>query len=83
MILPTAILAYNDAFAIGVIHTLAAHGIKVPEEISVMGINDISISRYVSPPLSSVHAFTEEMGETGIIYCTNEFKCLAFLVESC
>lgn len=64
--LPTAILAYNDAFAIGVIHTLAAHGIKVPEEISVMGINDISISQYVSPPLSSVHAFTEEMGETGI-----------------
>ena len=63
--LPTAILAYNDAFAIGVIHTLA-HGIKVPEEISVMGINDISISQYVSPPLSSVHAFTEEMGETGI-----------------
>ena len=31
-----------------------------------MGINDISISQYVSPPLSSVHAFTEEMGETGI-----------------
>ncbi|XWP54441.1 substrate-binding domain-containing protein [Enterococcus faecalis] len=40
------LLSYNDAFAIGVIHTLAAHGIKVPEEISVMGINDISISQY-------------------------------------
>ncbi len=44
----------HDAFAIGVIHTLTAHGIKIPEDISVMGINDISVSRYVSPPLSSV-----------------------------
>lgn len=65
--LPTAILAANDAFAIGVIHTLTAHKINVPEEISVMGINDLSISRYVSPPLSTVHAFTEEMGETGVM----------------
>ncbi|KPG70596.1 LacI family DNA-binding transcriptional regulator [Enterococcus sp. RIT-PI-f] len=64
--LPTAILAANDAFAIGIIHTLTAQGIAVPGDISVMGINDISVSRYVSPPLSSVRAFTEEMGETGI-----------------
>lgn len=64
--LPTAILAANDAFAIGVIHSLKEQGLKVPEEISVMGINDISISQYVSPPLSSVHAFTEEMGEVGV-----------------
>ena len=81
--LPTAILAYNDAFAIGVIHTLAAHGIKVPEEISVMGINDISIfnmshRRY---PLSM--PLLKKWARQALIYCTNEFKCLAFLVESC
>ncbi|MHC5215584.1 LacI family DNA-binding transcriptional regulator [Enterococcus sp. LJL128] len=64
--LPTAILAANDAFAIGVIHTLTAHKVKIPEEVSVMGINDLSISRYVAPPLSTVHAFTEEMGEAGV-----------------
>lgn len=64
--LPTAILAANDAFAIGVIHTLNANNIKIPEDISVMGINDISISQYVSPPLSSVKAFTEHMGEAGV-----------------
>lgn len=64
--LPTAILAANDAFAIGIIHTLNAHKIRIPHEISVMGINDISISQYVSPSLSSVRAFTEEMGEVGI-----------------
>ncbi|PQF22663.1 LacI family DNA-binding transcriptional regulator [Enterococcus mundtii] len=64
--LPTAILAANDAFAIGIIHTLNAHHIQVPEQISVMGINDLSISRYITPPLSTVRAYTEEMGETGI-----------------
>ena len=64
--LPTAILAANDAFAIGIIHTLNAHDISVPEQISVMGINDLSISRYITPPLSTVRAYTEEMGETGI-----------------
>lgn len=64
--LPTAILAANDSFAIGIIHKLTEAGIRVPEEISVMGINDLSISRYVSPSLSTVHAFTEEMGEMGV-----------------
>ncbi|MGM0124582.1 LacI family transcriptional regulator [Enterococcus sp. AZ194] len=64
--LPTAILAANDAFAIGIIHTLTANAISVPEQISVMGINDLSISRYITPPLSTVRAYTEEMGEVGI-----------------
>ncbi|WP_430616935.1 LacI family transcriptional regulator [Enterococcus sp. DIV0176] len=64
--LPTAILAANDAFAIGIIHTLTAQNISVPDDISVMGINDISISRYITPPLSTVKAYTEEMGEVGI-----------------
>lgn len=63
--LPTAILAANDTFAIGIIHTLNSLNISVPEDISVMGINDISISRFVSPSLSTVRANTEEMGEIG------------------
>lgn len=64
--LPTAILAANDAMAIGVINELTAHGLQVPKDISVIGINDLSISQYVSPPLSTVKAFTEEMGEVGL-----------------
>lgn len=64
--LPTAILAANDAFAIGVVAALADHGIKIPRDISVMGINDISTARYISPPLTTVKVFTEEMGEIGV-----------------
>lgn len=72
--LPTAILAANDAFAIGVIHTLKARNIKIPKDISVMGINDISISQYVSPPLSSVKAFTEHMGEAAVDLLAKRIK---------
>lgn len=72
--LPTAILAANDAFAIGIIHKLTEAGINIPEEISVMGINDLSISRYVSPALSTVHVFTEEMGEMGVNVLAERMK---------
>lgn len=63
--LPTAILAANDSMAVGVINQLTWQGIKVPEDISVMGINDLAISRYVTPSLTTVKVFTEEMGEIG------------------
>lgn len=64
--LPTAILAANDAMAIGVMNELAAQQIKVPETISVVGINDLSFARYLNPPLTTVKTFTEEMGEVGM-----------------
>ncbi|WP_071130306.1 LacI family DNA-binding transcriptional regulator [Enterococcus timonensis] len=63
--LPTAILAANDSMAVGVINQLTAKKIKIPEEISVIGINDLAISRYVTPALTTVKVFTEEMGEIG------------------
>ncbi|MDR1567692.1 MAG: LacI family DNA-binding transcriptional regulator [Streptococcaceae bacterium] len=64
--LPTAILAANDAMAIGINHVLTAEKIKIPEDISLMGINDITVSRYITPPLTTVKVYTEEAGEIGI-----------------
>ncbi|WP_261805866.1 LacI family DNA-binding transcriptional regulator [Lapidilactobacillus luobeiensis] len=64
--LPTAILTANDLMAIGVINVLNQHQIKVPTDISVMGINDAAFARYVNPPLSTVKVYTEEMGEVGL-----------------
>ncbi len=65
--LPTAILAANDAMAIGVINELTAQKITVPAQISVIGINDLSFAQYLNPPLTTVKTFTEEMGEVGMI----------------
>lgn len=64
--LPTAILAANDAMAIGVMNELVAQRIEVPATISVVGINDLSFARYLNPPLTTVKTFTEEMGEVGM-----------------
>lgn len=52
--------------AIGIMNVLTANNIKIPEDISVIGINDLAFSQYTNPPLSTIRISTEEMGEIGI-----------------
>lgn len=59
----TAIFCANDDTAIGVVRALVEHGIRVPEDVSVVGMDDIEMSRYMSPMLTTVHIPTEEMGK--------------------
>jgi LacI family transcriptional regulator len=58
----TAVLAYNDLAAIGVVVGLAERGIRVPEDISVTGYDDIPFARYVTPPLTTVRSPQDEVG---------------------
>jgi LacI family transcriptional regulator len=58
----TAVFAYSDIFAYGVMRGLAERGAGVPERVSVLGFDDRSPSRYVSPPLSTVAHPHEEVG---------------------
>ncbi|KEK22946.1 LacI family DNA-binding transcriptional regulator [Bacillus gaemokensis] len=64
--LPTAFLTGNDSIAIGCLKALNEHQIPVPERVNIVGINDISVSRYVSPSLSTIKVYTEFMGETAV-----------------
>ncbi|MFV0286708.1 MAG: LacI family DNA-binding transcriptional regulator [Demequina sp.] len=50
----TAVLAYNDLVALGVMSRLRARGLSVPEDISVVGFDDIPAASYVSPALTTV-----------------------------
>lgn len=50
----TALLAQNDNFALGALHWLNQAGIRIPEQISVMGYNDILMAAYSHPPLTTV-----------------------------
>jgi DNA-binding LacI/PurR family transcriptional regulator len=52
--LPTAILAFNDLFALGVMHSVRALGLRVPEDISVIGCDDIPMAAYAYPPLTTI-----------------------------
>ena len=63
---PTAIFATNDSMAIGVLSALREAGVDVPGDIAVVGFDDIPISRYMSPPLTSVHVAIAELGTRAI-----------------
>ena len=64
--LPTAFFVGNDAMAIGCLRALNEHEIAVPERVNIIGVNDISISQYLSPALSTVKVYTGLMGETAV-----------------
>lgn len=64
--LPTAFFVGNDSIAIGSLRALHEAGISVPDQVSIIGVNDISVSKYIYPPLSTVKIFTELMGETAV-----------------
>jgi len=63
---PTAFFASSDALAVGALKAIQEVGLKVPEDISVIGFNDISVAKYVSPPLTTIKIHTEWMGELAI-----------------
>lgn len=59
---PTAIFADNDMTALGVLKALHEKGIKVPEEVSVIGFDNIEVSAHTHPPLTTVHIPKMQMG---------------------
>lgn len=58
----TALIALNDAMAIGVLSTLRSRGIAVPEQISVAGFDDVSVAADLAPSLTTVRLPMAEMG---------------------
>jgi LacI family transcriptional regulator len=60
--LPTAVFCYNDLVAIGLINALLELGIPVPDQVSVIGFDDIDICESVKVPLTTVHVPAYEIG---------------------
>jgi LacI family transcriptional regulator len=64
---PTAIFAFNDDMAIGVLHAAWKHGLRVPEDLSVVGFDDaLENLPYSIPPLTTVHQPLKEVGRLAI-----------------
>ena len=63
--LPTAIFAASDPIAMGAIKALTEYGYRIPDDISVIGFDDISIAEFTTPPLTTIHAPAYNMGHYG------------------
>ncbi|MFQ6618619.1 MAG: LacI family DNA-binding transcriptional regulator [Fidelibacterota bacterium] len=62
---PTAIFTSNDAMAIGALKAMREKGLRVPQDISIIGFDDIRESAHTHPPLSSIRIEKEKMGKIG------------------
>jgi DNA-binding LacI/PurR family transcriptional regulator len=62
----TAVFAANDDMAIGVIRALAEAGRRVPEDVSVVGFDDIPVAAYITPPLTTVRQPFDAVATEGI-----------------
>ena len=60
---PTAIIASNDLMAIGVLRAAREVGVRVPEELSVVGFDDLPLAEHTQLPLTTVHQPLREMGQ--------------------
>ncbi len=60
--IPTAVFCCNDMMALGAISAIGEKGLKVPEDISIIGYDDIHSSRFFSPPLTTINQPKKTLG---------------------
>ena len=72
--MPTALIAAYDEVALGAIHTFSRNGISVPDDISVIGINDIPSASYASVPLTTVRTYASEINRLGVKLLLDRIK---------
>ncbi len=63
---PTAVLASNDLTAIGVLRGIRQAGLRVPEDISVVGFDDIHMAQFTEPPLTTVRLAREQLADLAV-----------------
>lgn len=70
--LPTAVFAANDQLALGLLRAFAEHGVRVPDDVSVVGFDDVAGSAHFFPPLTTVRQEFALLGR----------RCMAVLLEA-
>ncbi|MDJ0832115.1 MAG: GntR family transcriptional regulator [Gammaproteobacteria bacterium] len=63
---PTAILCANDSMALGALRRLHHEGIKVPEDMSILGFDDIEVASQIAPALTTVKAPIDQIANTAV-----------------
>ncbi|PRY44569.1 LacI family transcriptional regulator [Umezawaea tangerina] len=63
---PTALVCFNDKLAVGALRAARARGLRVPEDVSITGFDDIDLSRATTPALTTVRQPLAEMGRIAV-----------------
>ncbi|PWG65926.1 LacI family DNA-binding transcriptional regulator [Bifidobacterium callitrichidarum] len=63
---PTAVITYNDLIAAGIVLRLTADGVRVPEDVSVIGFDNTLIAPVVTPPITSIRIPRAQLGQTAV-----------------
>jgi len=63
---PTAVIAFNDIIAVGALHAVRVYGLRVPQDISIVGTDDIAIAAHSHPPLTTIGQPKYRMGKLAI-----------------
>jgi DNA-binding LacI/PurR family transcriptional regulator len=64
----TALVVGNDQMALGAIHALTEYGLRVPEDVSVVGFDDIPEAAFYRPPLTTIRQDFSQLGDVGVRY---------------
>ena len=73
---PTAILCMSDAMAIGAMSAARELGLRVPDDVSVVGFDDIDLAAHVEPPLTTVHQPIRQKGSDAVRLLITEIEGL-------
>ncbi len=71
---PTGVFACSDLVAIGILHVLIQHGVRVPEDIALIGYDDIEFARQVAVPLTTIRQPSYEMGRRAAAMLTAQLE---------
>lgn len=63
---PTGVICYNDLMSLGALHAIRLHRLRCPEDISVIGIDNIAMTPHTNPPLTTLAVSKTEMGQTAM-----------------
>jgi DNA-binding LacI/PurR family transcriptional regulator len=61
-----AVFVANDQMALGVMQVIQEHGLRIPEDIGIVGFDDMAESAYFLPPLTTIHQDQHEIGQVAV-----------------